>query len=80
MKTFLTIFVLLFVVSTSSLVWSADFQKGLSAYKSGDYETALYELNILAEMGDMTSQYNLGVMYFLGQGTNQNYDEAVKWY
>ena len=50
MKTFLTIFVLLFVVSTSSLVWSADFQKGLSAYKSGDYETALYEWNIRAEM------------------------------
>ena len=80
MKILLTLFVLLFVVSTSSLVWSADFQKELSAYKSGDYETALYEWNILAEMGDMTSQYNLGVMYFLGQGTNQNYDEAVKWY
>ncbi len=31
---------------------SADFQRGLTAHKSGDYATALRELTPLAEQGD----------------------------
>jgi hypothetical protein len=40
--------VLLFSVGVS---WSADFQKGLTAYDSGDYATALREWTPLAEQG-----------------------------
>ena len=36
----LTIAVLL---GNAGVSWSADFQKGLTAYKSGDYATALQE-------------------------------------
>jgi TPR repeat protein len=42
--------------------WSADFQKGLTAYDSGDYATALREWTPLAEQGYADAQYNLGVM------------------
>jgi hypothetical protein len=48
--------------------WSQDFQKGLTAYKSGDYATALREWTPLAKQGDAFAQYNLGVMYGNGQG------------
>jgi len=44
----LTLAVLLGSVGVS---WSADFQKGLTAYDSGDYATALREWTPLAEQG-----------------------------
>ena len=71
----LTIFTLPF--GTSVL---ADFQKGLDAYDREDYATALKEWKILAEEGDPSSQYNLGVMYRMGKGVARNDKEAVKWY
>ena len=46
----------------------ADFQKGLDAYQSGDYATALKEWEPLAEQGNADAQYNLGVMYYQGKG------------
>ena len=34
----------------------------------------------LAEGGDTTAQWNLGVMYGNGEGVPQDDEEAVKWY
>ena len=59
---------------------SADFQKGLRAYDSGDYTTALREWKPLAKQGDANAQYNLGVMYDQGRGVPENDKTAVKWY
>ena len=59
---------------------SADFQKGLTAYNSGDYATALREWKPLAKQGNAVAQYNLGVMYDNGQGVSQDDKTAVKWY
>ena len=68
----------------SLLFWpplvQADFQAGLAAYNQGDYATALKEMQPLAEQGDATAQFNLGVMYNFGQGVPQDYQEAVRWY
>ena len=60
--------------------WSADFQKGVAAYKSGDYATALREWTPLAKQGDADAQFNLGQMYDKGQGVPQDYKTAVKWW
>ncbi len=46
----------------------ADFQDGVAAYKRGDYATALREWRPLAEQGYAGAQYNLGFMYYNGQG------------
>ena len=59
---------------------SADFQKGLTAAQSGDFATALREWEPLAEQGNTSAQYNLGLMYANGQGVPQDYKTAVKWY
>ena len=59
---------------------SVDFQKGLTAYESGDYATALREFEPLAEQGVADAQYNLGFMYDNGQGVRRNHKTAVKWY
>ena len=73
----LTIAVLLWGAGGS---WGADFQKGLTAYKSGDYATALREWKALAELGDAGAQSNLGLMYDIGKGVPEDDKEAVKWY
>ena len=43
--------VLLLTLLVGTPAFSADFQKGLAAYQSGDYATALRELKPLAEQG-----------------------------
>jgi len=37
-------------------------------------------LRAKAEQGDADAQYNLGLMYYNGQGVPKDYAEAVKWY
>ena len=54
----LTLAVLLGSTGTS---WGADYQKGLAAYQSGDFATALRERKPLAQQGDAKSQYMLGL-------------------
>ena len=60
--------VLLLTLLVGTPAFSADFQKGLTAYQSGDYATALREWTPLAKQGYATPQYNLGQMYRKGDG------------
>ncbi|MDC3312300.1 sel1 repeat family protein [Alphaproteobacteria bacterium] len=60
--------------------WAANFEKGLAAYESGDYATALREWTPLAEQGNAIAQYKLGFIYENGVGVPQNYKTAVKWF
>ena len=68
------------LIGSAGVSWSADFQKGLTAYERGDYATALREWTPLAEQGVADAQYNLGVMYGNGKGVPKDYETAVKWY
>ncbi len=56
------------------------FDKGVDAYYKGDYETALNKFSPLAEQGDSSAQFFLGLLYNNGWGVAQDYKEAVKWY
>jgi hypothetical protein len=67
-------------MGSAGMGWSADFQKGKTAYESRDYATALREWKPLAKQGNARAQYNLGRMYANGQGVPQNYKIAVKWW
>lgn len=70
--------VALLLVSTGASN-SADFQKGLTAYQSGNYATALREWTPLAEQGDAGAQNNLGGMYGTGDGVIQDNLYAHMW-
>ena len=59
---------------------SADYQKGLTAYKSGNYATAKSVWEPLAEKGDPRAQFHLGQMHELGHGVQQDFDTAARWY
>ena len=56
------------------------WDKGKSAYESGDYSTAFREWLSLAERGDGASQNNVGSLYEKGQGVPQDDEQAFKWY
>jgi len=43
-------------------------------------EWSFAETKAKAEAGDADAQYNLGLMYVLGEGVEQDFKEAVKWY
>ena len=68
------------LIGSAGVSWGADLQKGLAAYKSGDYATALREWKPFAEQGNVSAQSNLGYMYQTGKGVTQDYKTAIKWY
>ena len=68
------------LLGSTGASWGADYDKGVAAYDSGDFATALREWRPLAEKGDARAQYNLGLMYESGLGVPQDYKTAVKWY
>src|SRR5438093_11133136 len=77
----LSAFVFTLAWGAATLAWAeADFQKGLAAYKAGDFATELKEWRTLAEQGIAKAQHNLGVIYYNGRGVPPNYDEALRWY
>jgi len=67
-------------LALATVVWGGDSQKGLDAYNSMDYETALAVWQPLAESGDAGSQYGLGMMYGNGFGVAMDDALALKWY
>lgn len=68
------------LLGNTGLSWSADFQKGLSAYERRDYATALREWEPFADAGDADAQAALGEMYRKGNGVRQNYKTAAWWF
>ena len=80
MKKLILTFLTIFFTLTSNVVWSADYEKGETAYQDGDYATALSELKPLANQGYDRAQFRLGWMYDMGYGVSEDDKHAVKWY
>lgn len=55
------------------------FEQASALLKAGDYAGAFQLLLPLAQQGAASAQYNLGVLYGKGQGTEKNMREAFKW-
>lgn len=71
------IWILPLLALTSSV--RADYEQGLDAAFRGDYETAYREFSLAAEAGLDLAQYNLAILYFTGQGVDQNLEQAFRW-
>jgi len=57
----------------------ADFNAALADYKAGHYDSARRAFSSMAELGDCSSQFNLGVMTLQGQGGPKNIGAGVGW-
>jgi TPR repeat protein len=66
--------------TSSSMPGYADYQTCEDAYWRDDYATAFKECKPLADAGDARAQTNLGWMYAEGEGVEQDYKEAIKWF
>ena len=75
----LKIFTIILFVFFHTEVSAQDFDKGVEAHKSGDYITAFKEWLPLAEQGNYTLQYNIGIMHKIGQGVPVDIAESKKW-
>jgi S1-C subfamily serine protease len=58
----------------------ADCEAGFDALDRSDYGQALRHLLPCAEVGDAIAQFNVGLMYALGEGASQDAAEAARWY
>lgn len=59
----------------------ADFNEGVVAYLTGDYDKAYATMRSLAETTDHAyAQYYVGMMFLKGQGVAQDYKEAGQWF
>ena len=59
-----------------------DAQLGLSNYygNKNNKKLELYWLIKAAEQGHLTAQNNVGHMYYTGEGSTQDYNQAFKWF
>jgi TPR repeat protein len=71
---------IVFALSFAAPVAAESLEQAVAAYRLADYATALRVYHSLAEQGLAVAQFNLGLMYDLGQGVVQNDPEAAKWY
>jgi Sel1 repeat len=51
-----------------------------AAYQRRDYATTLQILGPMADQGDAYAQYEVGVIYFGGQGAPQDFAKAAAWF
>ena len=58
----------------------ADFAAGVKAYENRDFTGAYKEWLPLAEEGNSAAQFNLGLLYYDGNGVPQNFSEAARWF
>ena len=57
----------------------AEFRKGLSAYNSGNFKTAMHVWLPLAEHEDASAQAGLGFMFYRGLGMAIDNQKAAYW-
>ena len=77
MKIFLSIAVLLLLQGCAT---QSAYREARSAAANGDYASAKDIWGGLAEQGHAGAQYQLASLYERGNGVDQHYQTAIKWY
>jgi|TARA_R110001599_G_scaffold12484_4_gene58310 TPR repeat protein len=67
-------------IKNKSSATDRSFKKAVIFYKKQEYKKAMTIWLQLAKDNELDAQFNLGVMYFKGEGVIRNYEEAAKWY
>ncbi|MFB3135436.1 MAG: tetratricopeptide repeat protein, partial [Rhodospirillales bacterium] len=58
----------------------ADYAAGVAAYKHGDYTAAYEEWLPLATDGVAKAQFNIGILYYGGEGVSTDFYMAQLWF
>ncbi len=70
----------LIVTVALSMAQAHDYNDGLQAARTGDYNTAVMKWQPLAAQGDAMAQFNMALMYHRGLGVGIDETRAVAWY
>ncbi len=73
------LFALLFILLPFT-VTADEFSDAVAAYADADYEKAYQLWRPLAESGDVGAMFDLGVLYWEGQGIPRNRPLAIQWW
>ena len=68
------------IVKAESGDVEAQFDLANEYWEKGDYEQAFYWYKKAADQGNADTQFNLGLMYYEGQGVLQDYELAFRWF
>jgi len=79
-QTLLLLLVVCLVGTLPNPAWTQDFSVGREKAQRVDYTDATKQWHLLANQGDVSAQYNLGVMYANGYGVKKDHAKAVEWY
>lgn len=55
------------------------YYEGIDAREAGDHATAVRKFTQAAEAGLAIAQYNLGVLYYSGNGVEPSFEKAYEW-
>jgi TPR repeat protein len=73
-----TAFSVAFLVASAAM--AGPLEDGQTAFRSGDYTSALKAWQPLADAGDAIAARNIGIMYDQGFGVTKSAADAMKWY
>lgn len=76
----LKILILFYLLFTTNLFSSVEFQDAYKSYKADDFKKSLEMFLELAEDGDYDAAYILGYMYEHGEGCDIDMSQSAKWY
>ena len=68
------------MLGLSSTALAETFADAVRLDEQGNYKEAARIYKDLAERGNSSAQYNLGLLYYDGQGVAQDYRQAAKWW
>jgi hypothetical protein len=71
---------MILVAAFAAPVAAGTFEDAVDAHARGNYAKALRLIPLLANDGDATAQFNLGLMYVTGQGVQQDNAAAALWF
>lgn len=71
---------ILILLLTGYSVFAFNKKEASEAYDKGDFTTAFTITESFAFSGDIQAQYELGRMYYKGEGTQKNIKKAVVWW
>jgi TPR repeat protein len=74
------LFAVFLIVTCTTGAAAGPYEDATSALQRENYALAARLFRPLAEQGNVDAQFNLGLLYGVGQGVPQDYQEAVKWY
>lgn len=69
----------LLILASAALPVQANFDKAMEAYSAGNYSEAYRSFDALAAIGDYSSAFNIGVMYFRGEYVERDPVEGWAW-